>query len=339
MKQPALGLSAFSLPKLKRDVAAKLLPTARDAGQNSQQGLLAQPAAADTNSKEAAQQQLGRDTDPGPADENVDPSSPHVNKPAAKPASKQPATARKGSRRTKQMRVSEQHTVYFDALGSPEDASARTQQKTHILRGAAAAAASGPAPASVHSKPSRPPSAAADADADLGGISSAYEPEAECFDSQPEPMEEDEPYTACAGPAGKTPAAAGRKQAKVAPAQQQQQDREPPIPRPSSRQQRHAVDNNPHAATTGVSRKQAAAAAAADAQETEQDSRQQHQQQRRGAGGRAARSTAAQAVAEAAAMALDDSESEEGSDGPAAAASAGQTGSQEHLRDGQEIYK
>jgi hypothetical protein len=168
MKQPGLGLSAFSLPKLKRDVAAKLntSTSSRDAGQH---GIQSAAAAAANNSKAEQQQQIDADTEALPADENVDPSSPLLKQAAtasaaakAAPANK-PATARKG-RRAK-TRVSEQHTVYYDALGSPDDASARTQQK-HSRFAAAAAA-----PASVHSKPSKQPAAAVmDADACTGEI-------------------------------------------------------------------------------------------------------------------------------------------------------------------------
>lgn len=166
--QPGLGLSAFSLPKLKRDVAAKLntSTSSRDAGQH---GIQSAAAAAANNSKAEQQQQIDADTEALPADENLDPSSPLLKQAAtvsaaakAAPANK-PATARKG-RRAK-TRVSEQHTVYYDALGSPDDASARTQQK-HSRFAAAAAA-----PASVHSKPSKQSAAAVmDADACTGEI-------------------------------------------------------------------------------------------------------------------------------------------------------------------------
>lgn len=330
MKQHALGLSAFSLPKLKRDVAAKLLPSRGESGQHSS-------GSPTEKQQAAADSQNSKDT----GNENVDPASPHLAN--AKAAGKQPATARKASRRTKQVRASEQHTVYYDALGSPEgEAGARTQ---HNLRGgaAAAAAAAAPASASVRSKPSsrQPSAAAAGADAgDAGtGASAGFDPE--LFTSQPEPMEEEDDElhaTACAGPAGKTPAA-GRKTTSRSTAQQQElQDREAQhVPRPSSRQQRHTATEQSGAATS--KKHAAAAAAAAEAHaDTQQDSRQQPQ--RRAAGGRTGRSSASQVVEEAAAMVLDTSDSEGGSEpAAAAAAAAGRQGSQDHLRDGQEIYK
>lgn len=322
MKQHALGLSAFSLPKLKRDVAAKLLPSRGDSFSDSDK----QQTAADSHNSKGA------------GAENIDPASPHLA-PNAKAAGKQPATARKASRRAKQVRTSEQHTVFYDALGSPEDDA--TARNPHNLRGGAATAAApaaapaAAAPASVRSKPSSRHAAAAaagaDADADAGIVRASAGFDPELFTSQPEPMEEDEdePYAAaCAGPAGKTPAA-GRRTSSRAPAQQPQQlqdrDREAQhVPRPSSRQQRHAA---------------AAAAASADAHDAQQDSRQQPQ--RRAAGARSGRSSAERAVEEAAAMALDTSDDSDagGSEPAAAAAVAGRQGSQDHLRDGQEIYK
>lgn len=333
MKQHALGLSAFSLPKLKRDVAAKLPPSSRsgDAGQHS--------SGSPTEKQQAAEDSHNsKDT----GNENVDPASSHLGN--VKAAGKQPATARKASRRAKQVRASEQHTVYYDALGSPDgDAGARTQ---HNLRGggaAAAAAAAAPAPAPVRSKPSsRQPAAAAaaataGAEAGDAGTGASAGPDSELFTSQPEPMEEDEdePYAAaCAGPAGKTPAA-GRKTTSRSTARQQLQDREAQhVPRPSSRQQRHAAEQSGAAAAAASRKHAAAAAAAAEAHDTQQDSRQQPQ--RRAAGGRSGRSSAGQAVEEAAAMALDTSDSDGGSE---PAATAGRQGSQDHLRDGQEIYK
>lgn len=149
MKQPGgLGLSAFSLPKLKRDVAAKLPGTnGRDAAQQANSSKGAEQQQQHCNSQDMDTQLL--------ADENVDPASPLADQaaPSTKAAAAKPATVRKGKRANKQARISEQHTVYYDAHdapGSPEDASTRTQHK-HAARGAAAAPA--PAPASVHSKP------------------------------------------------------------------------------------------------------------------------------------------------------------------------------------------
>jgi hypothetical protein len=299
MKQPGLGLSAFSLPKLKRDVAAKMLPNMRDGG-NSQPGSSTDAAAADAHSKQqlqGMQQQISKGAEAGTNNENVDPSSP--SKAATKAAaSKQPATARKGRRTKQQTRVSEQHTVYYDVMGSPEDAHTRAQHNSHAAsRLAAAAAAAATAPSSVHGKPARRAVQQASgaeldtstaADADAGGLYNA-QTDADLFGSQPEPMDEDhDPYGTSAelhATAGDPhslkartpapPAAAGRKQARTTQHQQQQQHKEQAVvPRPNSRQQRHA-------AAAAAASKQAAEAAAASDPDTDEDTtdRQQQQQQ------------------------------------------------------------
>lgn len=312
MKQPGLGLSAFSLPKLKRDVAAKMLPNMRDGG-NSQPRSSTDAAAPDAHSKQGMQQQISKDAEAGANNENADPSSP--NKAATKAAaSKQPATARKGRRTKQQTRVSEQHTVYYDAMGSPEDAHTRAQHNSHAagrFAAAAAAAAVAPAPTSVHSKPARRATqqaagaeldTATAADTDVGGPGNSGT-DADLFGSQPEPMEEDDnPYAsstefhATAGDPhslkARTPApaaAAGRKQARAA--QQQQHNKEQlAVPRPSSRQQRHAAEQS--AAAAAASRQAAEAAAESDpdtdqeASHRQQERQQERQQQGRGLRGR-----------------------------------------------------
>jgi len=301
-----LGLSAFSLPKLKRDVAAKLHP--REGGSQALQAGDAHPTAADSNNttKDSKQAQTAYGA---PA---VDTASPAPEK-SAKAVSSKPATAKKG-RRTKQTRVSEQHTVYYDALGSPDDASTGTHQRTG-MRAAV--------PTSAYSK--TPKQAAADA-----GICAAGYDE-EFFTSQPEPMEEDDLFNSFQDAVAAAPAAATDTLAAKSPAVHHKrpsatpQARDQVAPRPSSRQQRHTAQQ-------AAAAKQEAAAAAAAADAKLQGGEQQNKTTTSRSRGMAAQA----AVADAAAMALDDDQAQQQEEDMPAAAGHG---SQEQMRGGQEIYK